>query len=163
MTSQSTTRVTSSPADQVLRSAGLRVSPDRTVQLMKLRREQMERRLEALRASVRVPRVALYARTVNGQSPSHSLTAAREFAERMDWQVGREQVFTDCLSLTAPEDRAGWLQIRQRIRSGFIDGVVAVSRAAVSPQLDGYENELNWIALDHGFIALVHAENVVPQ
>ncbi|MEU3267929.1 hypothetical protein [Streptomyces bacillaris] len=172
MTSQSTTRISGASADwmdrenaydRMFRRDAPRVSPDRNVQLMKLRREQMERRLEALRASGRVPRIALYARTVNGQSPDHSLAATREFAERMEWQVGREQTFTDCLSLTAPEDRHGWLQIKQQVKSGFIDGAVAVTRAAVSPQLDGYETELTWFAMHGGFLALVHAENVVTQ
>ncbi|WP_031102520.1 hypothetical protein [Streptomyces sp. NRRL S-146] len=172
MTSQSTTRATSGPTDWMdrdnerdrrFRPDTLRVPTDRNVQLMKLRREQMERRLEALRASGRVPRIALYARTVNGQNPDRSLAATREFAERMEWQVGREQTFTDCLSLAITEDRYGWLQIKQRVKSGFIDGVVAVTRAAVSPQLDGYENELNWFAMHGGFVALVHAENVVTQ
>ncbi|MFD3714921.1 hypothetical protein [Streptomyces sp. NPDC058677] len=172
MTSQSTTRTSGASADwmdreneydRMFRPDAPRVSPDRNVQLMKLRREQMERRLEALRASGRVPRIALYARTVNGQSPDRSLAAAREFAEQMEWQVGRAQTFTDCLSLTTPEDRCGWLQIKQQVKSGFIDGVVAVTRAAVSPQLDGYETELNWFATHGGFVALVHAENVVTQ
>lgn len=172
MTSQSTTRTSGASADwmdrdneydRLFRPDAPRVSPDRNVQLMKLRREQMERRLEALSASSRVPRIALYARTVNGQSPDRSLAATREFAERMEWQVGREQTFTDCLSLTTPEDRHGWLQIKQRVKSGFIDGVVAVTRAAVSPQLDGYETELTWLAMHGGFLALVHAENVVTQ
>lgn len=172
MTSQSTTRAPNTPTDwmdhendddRMFPSGVLRVSPDWNIQLMKLRKDQMERRLEALRASGRVPRVALYARTVNGQSPNRSLAAAREFAERMKWQVGPEQTFTDGLSLTVDEERYGWLQIRQRVKSGFLDGVVAVTRAAVSPQLDGYETELNWFAIYSGFIALVHAENVVPQ
>ncbi|MFJ5811854.1 hypothetical protein [Streptomyces sp. NPDC093093] len=172
MTSQSTTRTSGASADwmdrenehnRMFRPDAPRVSPDRNVQLMKLRREQMERRLEALRASGRVPRIALYARTVNGQSPDRSLAATREFAERMEWQVGREQTFTDCLSLTTPEDRHGWLQIKQRVNGGFIDGVVAVTRATVSPQLDGYETELTWFAMHGGFVALVHAENVVTQ
>ncbi|MER5968522.1 hypothetical protein ABT112_02025 [Streptomyces sp. NPDC002055] len=169
MTSQSTTRASidwmdlDNDHDPMFRPGVPRISPDRAVQLMKLRREQVERRLEALRANDRVPRIALYARTVNGQNPDRSLAAAREFTERMEWQVGREQTFTDCLSLTAPEDRYGWLQMKQRVKSGFVDGVVAVTRAAISPQLDRYETELNWFAMHSGFIALVHAENVVPQ
>ncbi|TLS46106.1 hypothetical protein FE633_11215 [Streptomyces montanus] len=116
--------------DRQFRPDIVRVAPDRNVQLMKLRREQMERRLEALRVRGRVPRVVLYARTVNGQSADRSLAAAREFAERLGWQVGRDQTFTDCLSLTVPEDRYGWLQIRQHVKSGFADGVVALTRAA---------------------------------
>lgn len=172
MTSQSSTRASSAPTnwmdrendhDWMFRSDVPHVSPDRNIQLMKLRREQMERRLDALRVSGRVPRIALYARTVNGRIPDRSLAAARQFAERMEWQVGRKQTFTDCLSLTAPKERCGWLQIRQRVKSGFLDGVVAVTRATVSPQLDGYQTELNWFAIYSGFIALVHAENVVPQ
>ncbi|MFI9052412.1 hypothetical protein [Streptomyces sp. NPDC053427] len=172
MTSQSTTRASSAPTDWMdrdnefnrwLRPNIPRVTPDRDIQLMKLRREQMERRLEALRVCGRDPRIALYARTMNGQSPDRSLSAAREFAERMGWQVGRDQTFTDCLSLTAPEDRLGWLQIKQHVTSGFADGVVALTRAAISPRSNEYETELNWFAMHSGgFIALVHAENVVP-
>ena len=171
MTSQSNTRASSATTDWMdldndhawwMRPGVPRVSPDRAIQLMKLRREQMGRRLEALAASGRVPRIALYARTVNGQSPDRSLAAARDFTEYMKWQVGRDHTFTDCLSLTA-EDRYGWLQIKQRIKSGFIDGVVAVTRASISSQLDEYETELGWFAVYGGFVALVHAENVVPQ
>ncbi|PNE43495.1 hypothetical protein [Streptomyces noursei] len=172
MTSQSTTRASSTLTDWMdrdneinrwLRPNVPRVASDRLVQLMKLRREQMERRLEALRVRGRVPRIVLYARTVNGQSPDRSLAAAREFAERMGWQSG-DQTFTDCRSLATPEDRYGWLQIKQHVTSGYADGVVALTRAAISPQLDEYETELNWFAgHSGGFIALVHAENVVPQ
>ncbi|MGW0672565.1 hypothetical protein [Streptomyces sp. NPDC002746] len=170
--SQSTTRASSAPADWMDldndRNRALwpelpRVAPDRNLQLMRLRREQMERRLAALRASGRVPRIALYARTVNGQTPVRSLTTARGFAEHMAWQVGRDQQFTDCLSLTAAEDRLGWLQMKQRIASGFTDGIVAITRSDVSPELSHYEAELEWLAWHGGFVALVHAENVVPQ
>lgn len=172
MTSQSTTRASSAPTDWMdrenehdrwLRPDIPRVSPDRNVQLMKLRREQMERRLEALRIRGRVPKVALYARTVNEQSPERSLAAVREFAERMEWQVGRGLIFTDCVSEAVPEGRYGWLQVRQQVKSGFADGVVALTRASISLTLDAYEAELNWLAMYGGFIALVHAENVVPQ
>ncbi|OON71833.1 hypothetical protein [Streptomyces tsukubensis] len=140
------------------------IAPGRAIQLMKFRSEQVQRRLAALRVSGRVPRIALYARTVNGQDPDRSLNAAREFTERMEWRVGREQTFTDCLSLTtAPECRYGWSRIRLRVKGGFVDGVVAVAWAAVSPRPDEYETELNWFTLHSGFIALVHAENVVPK
>ncbi|MFJ5733977.1 hypothetical protein [Streptomyces microflavus] len=170
--SQSTTRASRAPADwmdrdndrnRAFRPDLPRVAPDRNIQLMRLRREQMERRLAALRASGRVPRIALYARTVNGQTPARSLTAARGFAESRAWQVGREQEFTDCLSLSTAEDRLGWLQMKQRIASGFIDGIVAITRPDVSPQLSEYEHELDWLAWHGGFVALVHPENVVPQ
>lgn len=170
MTSQSTTRASSAPTDWMdrendsdrwLRPDIPRVSPDRSVQLMKLRREQMERRLEALRLRGRVPRVALYAPTVNGQSPDRSLAAVREFAEKMQWQIGRDQTFTDCVSLAAPE--GGWPQVRRQIKSGFADAVVALTRASISTELDAYETELNWFTQYGGFIALVHAENVVPR
>ncbi|MFI1189414.1 hypothetical protein [Streptomyces californicus] len=130
---------------------------------MRLRKDQMGHRLATLREGGRVPRVALYARTVNGQIPVRSLTAARDFAERMAWQAGLDQEFTDCLSLTAAEDRLGWLRMKQRIGSGFIDGIVAITRSDVSPHLSVYERELGWLALHGGFLALVHAENVVPQ
>ncbi|WP_073224346.1 hypothetical protein [Streptomyces sp. NBRC 110465] len=170
--SQSTTRTTSAPADWMdlenERSRAFwperpRVAPNRNVQVLRLRREQMERRLAALRASGRVPRIALYARTVNGQPPVRSLAAAHNFAERMAWQVGHGQEFTDCLSLTAAEDRLGWLGMKQRIASGFLDGIVALTRSDVSSDLSCYERELDWLALHGGFIALVHAENIVPQ
>ncbi|MEW5541445.1 hypothetical protein AB1339_27800 [Streptomyces cyaneofuscatus] len=130
---------------------------------MRLRKEQVGRRLAALRANGRTPRIALYARTVNGQTPVRSLTAARGFAERMAWQVGRDQEFTDCLSLTEVEDRLGWLRMKQRLASGFLDGIVAITRSDVSPHLNLYESELDWLTLHGGFIALVHAETVVPQ
>jgi hypothetical protein len=140
MTSQSTTRAPSASADWMdldnehtwrARLDEPRVALDRAIQLMKLRREQVERRLEALRANRRVPRVAMYARSVNGQAPDRSLAVAREFTERMKWQVGRDETFADLLTLTAPEERHGWLRVKQRIKSGFV--------------------------------ALVHAETVVPR
>jgi hypothetical protein len=172
MTSQSTTRAPSASADWMdldnehagrARLDESRIAPDRAIQLMKLRRNQMEHRLEELRVNRRIPRVALYARSVNGQDPDRSFAVAREFTERMEWQVGRDQSFADLLSLTAPVDRDGWLRVKQRIKGGFVDGVVAMTRADVSPQLDGYEAELSSVALHGGFVALVHAENVVPR
>ncbi|MFD8727708.1 hypothetical protein [Streptomyces sp. NPDC059611] len=100
---------------------------------------------------------------MNGQTPVRSLTAARSFAERMAWQVGPDQEFTDCLSLTEVEDRLGWLRMKQRLASGFLDGIVAITRSDVSTHLNHYERELDWLTLHGGFIALVHAETVVPQ
>ncbi|MDW4916270.1 hypothetical protein [Streptomyces californicus] len=170
--SQSTTRASSAPTAwmdldneriRAFRPDLPRVTPDRSVQLMRLRKEQVGRRLAALRASGRTPRIALYARTVNGQTPVRSLTAARSFAERMAWQVGPDQEFTDCLSLTEVEDRLGWLRMKQRLASGFLDGIVAITRSDVSTHLNDYERELDWLTLHGGFIALVHAETVVPQ
>lgn len=172
MTSQSHTHASSAFADWMDRDNAYdrlyfpdvpRVSTDRNLQLMKLRREQMERRIEAIRICGRVPRIILYARTMNGRSPARSLAAAREFMERMQWQAAREGAFTDCLSLAAPEDRYGWLRIKQQVKSGFADGVVVLTRATISAQLNEYESELNWFAMHSGFIALVHAEHVVPQ
>ncbi|UNZ18187.1 hypothetical protein [Streptomyces sp. 891-h] len=169
MTSQSRTRTFTgwtdreNEADRQFRTEIPRIATGRNVQLMKLRLGQMERRLEAARICVRVPRVGLYARTVNGQTPDRSLAAARQFAERMRWQLVREGTFTDCLNVTAAKDRYGWQQIKQHVKSGFADGVVALTRATISPLLDEYETGLSWFATHSGFIALVHAENVVPQ
>lgn len=140
-----------------------RVAPDRNVQLMKLRKEQIERRLDVLRAYGRAPRTALYGRTMNGLPPVRSLAAGRELTERMGWHVPREQTFTDCLSLTACEDRHGWVRVKESVKQGFTDGVVALTRATISPDLDAYEAELEWLAMHSAFLVLVHAENVVPE
>ncbi|QKZ20328.1 hypothetical protein [Streptomyces chartreusis] len=171
MTSQNTTCPSSAFTDWMdrendyerrFRPDAPRVSPDRDVQLMKVRREQMDRRIEAVRARGRVPRVVLYARTMNGLRPDRSLAAAREFVERMRWQLVRESV-TDALDATSPEGRHGWQQVKGLVKSGFADGVVALTRAAISPHPYDYEVELTWFAMHSGFVALVHAENVVPQ
>ncbi|MGW1123861.1 hypothetical protein [Streptomyces sp. NPDC002526] len=139
-----------------------RVRPDRSAHLMKLRKEQVEHQLATLKVSNREPRVALYARSVNGQPPVQSLSAARDYVARMGWPVSRAQVFTDCRDLYVREDRRGWEGIRQAIKSGFLDGVVALTRSDISPDLVEYESELNWIAGHSGFIALVHAETEMP-
>ena len=163
MTSQSTMRQSriwmdrDNDNDRLLRPDKVRVSPDRNMQLMKLRKEQIERRLHVLRTLGRTPRIAL-----NGQPPVRSLTASRQLAQRMGWQVPREQTFTDCLSLAACEGRHGWARVKDVVKEGFADGVVALTRATVTSDLDAYEAELDWLAMHSGFLVLVHAENVVP-
>ncbi|MFI1761924.1 hypothetical protein ACH41H_07700 [Streptomyces sp. NPDC020800] len=167
MTSQSTTyrarpwMDSDNARERWLRPDEPRVSPDRNAQLMKLRKGQMEHRLDVLRMRDRAPRLALYGRTINGQPPVRSLAAGRELAEQMGWQVPHGQTFTDCLSVTACEDRHGWARVKESVKQGFTDGVVALTRATISPNLDDYGAELDWFDLHSSFLVLVHAENVV--
>ncbi|WP_394425719.1 hypothetical protein [Streptomyces sp. SGAir0957] len=61
------------------------ITPDRNVRLIRLRTEQMRRRLDYLNAWGR--------------------NASRQLAVRLGGQVPRDRSHTDCFSLTAREDR----------------------------------------------------------
>jgi hypothetical protein len=111
----------------------------------------------------RVPRVCLYALAVRGQEPTNSLEEARQFALRQGWQVGVNQCFTDRFGATDPLTRPGWSLVRQQIRAGYADEVVALTHSVVSPHLDEYELQLNLIEEHLGFIALVTAETTAGQ
>ncbi|MFE2034421.1 hypothetical protein ACFXBB_14430 [Streptomyces scopuliridis] len=78
-------------------------------------------------------------------------------------RISTPQVFTDRLGATDPFLRAGWATVRQQIRSGFVDGVVALTHRTISPRLDKYELPLGLVE-DHGrSVSLVTPETVVSS
>lgn len=135
----------------------VRIEPDPLTRLMIARRATVERVVQQLRTNGRVPRVCLYALAVGGHVPTHSLNAARAFAEQQGWQMGPED-YTDCHGTTGPMARPGWDQVRRRIRAGLVDGVVVLTHASISLRLDEYEGQLTWFDEHFGFIALVIPE-----
>lgn len=172
MTSQSSTRVSrpstswmdsDNDADRMFRPGIDRVTPDRNVQLMQLRTEQLRGRLDVLRGSGRPIRVGAYARSINGLEQPWSLIAARECARKQGLEVPEHYMCTDCRSLPVIEDRPGWSRIKRAVRGGFLHGVVVLTRGVISQDLDVYAAELDFFTMHSGFISLVHAENVVPE
>ncbi|GHF33414.1 hypothetical protein GCM10010218_13140 [Streptomyces mashuensis] len=136
----------------------IRVSADPYGPLAAARRENLERIVARLHAKGRMPRVCLYALSVGGQEPRHSLNAAAAYAVRQSWQVGVGQSYTDHQGPTDPVTRPGWCLVRQQIRAGYADGVVVVTHPVISPQVDEYRQEVDWFALHFGFIAVVVPE-----
>ena len=142
----------------------VRIEPDPRLRVMKRRRSDLGHRVAALRERGRVPRVCLYALGVSAQSaPALSLGAVRAFAVREGWHVGTNQIFTDHTGPIHPASRPGWIRVQRHVRSGYADGVVALTQSAVTPRWGEYETQLQWFADHLGFIALVHPEIPVEQ
>ncbi|WP_251060337.1 hypothetical protein [Streptomyces sp. ISL-100] len=139
----------------------VRVATDPVVRLMKARIDVLDNRIAQLWAVGRVPRVCLYALPIGGQEPTHSREKARQFALQKGWQTGMGQAVTDRHGATDPQTRPGWSFVCQQIRSGFADGVVAVTHSVISPNLDEYEVQLQLVEAHLGFVALVTSETTV--
>lgn len=168
MTSQSITRTACSSTswadqDNASHRKGFpdrpRITTDPIGRLMDLRRQQLDICLRSLAAKGRVPRVGLYALTVDGRSPARSMEDNRLFAEREGWRVGREQKFNDDrLGLTDLGTRPGGTRMKAQVKSGFADGVVVLTQSVISGDLERYERELAWFATAVAFIAVVYPE-----
>ncbi|WP_411143113.1 hypothetical protein [Streptomyces sp. x-80] len=135
-----------------------RVEVDPYVPLAAARRGHLERIVAQLHVRRRVPRVCLYALSVGGQEPRHSLDAAAAFAVRQSWQVGVGQSYTDHQGAAAPLARPGWCLVRAQIRAGYADGVVVVTHSVISPHADEYRQQLEWFGHHFGFVALIVPE-----
>ncbi|MGW3957330.1 hypothetical protein ACWEKM_42080 [Streptomyces sp. NPDC004752] len=136
----------------------IRVEMDPLVRLMNIRRDVLDRCLTHIEAAGRVPRVCLYLLAARGIEPAHSCGAARDYALQEGWQISTMQVFTDRFGVTDPLLRPGWSAVRQQIRAGFADGVVALTHSIISPHLDEYELQLALVEESGGFVALVTTE-----
>ncbi|WP_241826760.1 hypothetical protein [Streptomyces graminilatus] len=141
----------------------VRIEADPLVRLLNVRVSTLDHRLSLLRELGRMPRVCLYALAVDGQEPTHSLNAARDFALQQNWQVGVHHHFTDRFGATDPLTRTGWSLVRHQIRAGYADGVVALTHSVISPHLDEYALQLDLIEQHLGFVALVTAETAGGQ
>ncbi|MEV0445973.1 hypothetical protein AB0I84_22540 [Streptomyces spectabilis] len=133
----------------------IRVETDPYAPLESARRDGLERTVTRVRSSGRMPRVCLYALSVGGHEPRHSLEKAAAFALRQSWQVGVGQSYTDHYGATDPLTRPGWCMVRQQIRAGYADGVVVITPFVVSPHAAEYKQQLDWFAEHWGFIAVV--------
>lgn len=132
--------------------------PEPAVRLMGQRRATMAQRLGELRELGRTPRVCLYARTASVHYPLRALEEAQALAEYKGWAVCAERIFVDRAGGRAAAPRAGWLGVQQMVRSGFADGVVTPSVAAISDDAATYEAQLQWFAQHLAFIALATPE-----
>lgn len=131
-----------------------------TERLGTLRLDSLNRRVAQLWAVGRVPRVCLYTLAIGGKGATHSLDEARQFALRKGWQAATTQTVTDYHRATTPRSRPGWSSVCQQIRSGFADGVVAITHTAISSDLLEYEYQLQYFDRHLGFIALVTPETI---
>ncbi|MGC5042466.1 hypothetical protein ACLQ16_04015 [Streptomyces albidoflavus] len=136
----------------------VRVEPDPYGFLAAMRRGHIERTVARLRAKGRMPRVCLYALSVGGQEPRHSLNAAENYAVGQCWQVGVGQTYTDHRGATDPVTRPGWCSVREQVKAGYADGVVVVTASDISPHVDEYRQEIDWFGHHLGFIDLVISE-----
>ncbi len=136
----------------------IRIEVDPYAPLAAARRENLERIITQLHTRGRVPRVCLYALSVGGQEPRHSLDTAAAYAVRQSWQVGVGQSYTDHHGPTAPLTRPGWCLVRKQIRAGYADGVVAVTHSVISPHAEEYKQQLCWFGHHCGFVAVVIPE-----
>lgn len=147
--------------DRSLHSDAVRFAPDSDIRLMNRRRANLGKRVAALKARGRMPRVCLYALTADPELPAPGLDQARALAVREGWQVGPEQVFTEAHGPAIPATRSGWARVQRQVRSGFADGVVALTSSAIAPCRDEYEIQLRWLTEHLRFIALIHPE--IPE
>ncbi|MDT0616219.1 hypothetical protein [Streptomyces lancefieldiae] len=166
---QSTTRRTQTwthrerVIDSQLHPDQIRVQPDPFAPLAGARREHLGRVVTQIQAKGRLPRVCLYALSVRGQEPQHSVRAAAAYAVRHSWQVVTRQPYTDRQGLAEPALRPGWRLVRQQIRAGYADGVVTVTPSVISSRVDEVRQEIDWFGQHFGFIALVVPEMTRAQ
>lgn len=128
------------------------------VRLMRQRCSNLAQRLAELHELGRTPRVCLYARISSAQYPLRALEEAQALAEYKGWAVCAERIFVDRADGGAAAPRAGWLAVQQMVRSGFADGVVTPSAAAISDDAATYEAQLQWFAQHLAFVALATPE-----
>ncbi|MEU0770628.1 hypothetical protein [Streptomyces albogriseolus] len=118
-----------------------------------------------LRAAVDVPgrtrtlRVATYVQTAPGGQADHTLPRLRQYAERV-FEVRRE--IHDATGPVAPRERNGWLLACSLLHEGFVDGIVALDQATVSPDPSLYVEELQWLGERRFFLDLLIAETDRP-
>lgn len=161
---QSTTRRiqfgadTEHAVDVRLRPARVCFETDPHGPLAATRRGYLEQVVDQLKANGRAPRVCLYALSVRGQRPNASLEAAATFAGHQNWQVGSGLIFTDHHGIEGPSSRPGWRAVREQVRAGYADGVVAVTATVVSTHVEEYQQEIDWFGHHWGFIGLVIPE-----
>ncbi|MET7606236.1 hypothetical protein ABZS96_27735 [Streptomyces avermitilis] len=122
------------------------------------RRENLGQVVAQLQSRGRCPRACLYALSVGGQAPRHSLNAAAAFAEHQSWQVGANQSYTDDQGATDSLARPGWRLVRQQVRAGYVDGVVVVTRSVISSRTDEYREQLAWFEQHFAFVGVVVPE-----
>ncbi|WP_326692297.1 MULTISPECIES: hypothetical protein [unclassified Streptomyces] len=145
-------------------SDSVRADPDPSLTAMRRRRANLGHRIAALRGQGRVARVCLYARAMSdAEVPARSLEAVSVFAAQEGWHARTGRVFTDQAGPSSPTARPGWIRVQQHVRSGYADGVVALTHSAISLRCDEYETQLQWFADHFGFIALVHPEIPLGQ
>ncbi len=137
---------------------GVWVGTDPNARLMRIRQEQLRLALTSLTSVGRMPRVCVYGLAVNGQIPHRSLAAAEAYAAEMGWLLSGSRTYVDEAELAGPSDRPTWTLVKSRIRSGFADGVVVLTRSLISRHDEAYERELIEVAEGRGFVALVHPE-----
>lgn len=136
----------------------VRLRPDPYVAIGAARRDQVQ--LVELRVNDRGrrPQVCRYALSAGGAWPENSFASLAHFATRRGWVARPQRVFTD------PDDssdnvRLGWGHVRELVRAGFVDGVLAVTASAVSEYPDHYQSELDWFKEHGAFIELITPES----
>ncbi|AWN24814.1 hypothetical protein [Streptomyces sp. NEAU-S7GS2] len=136
-------------------ASGVRQQPDAARRLQSLRAGNMDIVLRGIEARSRMPRVALYTLAEPGPETEAQHSALAQFAGRRFWLP--DGLFSDAKA-THPEYRTGWSLLRAHLRSGFADGVVALSRDSISSNDAEYERQLRLVGEYRHFIALVHTE-----
>lgn len=133
--------------------------PDIQLGLLRLRKAFMRTAVEHA-GRTRTLRVVAYAFPAAGSDPAAEHARLQAFA-RGAWHVKYElhDEPTDPRSVTTPQLRNGWLMARRLVRAGAADGIIAVSRDAISSDDALYEAELRWIADHFGFVDLIVPES----
>ncbi|WP_143570731.1 hypothetical protein [Streptomyces acidiscabies] len=78
----------------------------------------------------------------------------RSFVERQNWQA-RQPSYTDHCTRSAYAVRPGWGPVREQVGSGRADGVVVLTRCAVSAGFSEFAEQLAWFEARLAFIAVV--------
>lgn len=94
-----------------------------------------------------------------GGDPEPDYVRLRTYAGGV-WKIRREihDEAADPHRAPAPQHRNGWLTARLLVRQGAADGVIAISRDAISPDDALYEHELLWIGDHFSFVDLIIPE-----
>ncbi|MEU8779075.1 hypothetical protein [Streptomyces sp. NPDC048606] len=91
-----------------------------------------------------------------GQNPADQLAEARGLVAAHGWDLLSAQ--SDALGDSDPMLRPGLARALQAIADGRADGIVAVSRTAISAHDSEYKPVLRHVHRVGGFVALVRAE-----
>ncbi|MET7621283.1 hypothetical protein [Streptomyces sp. NPDC005408] len=98
--------------------------------------------------------VVVYALTTYDHVPTNTLNHVRAYASSQGWRVHRESLW-DGSGLPHPLERTSWQRALELVAGGFVQGIVTLTRSAVSTSDGEYEESLDLLATYRSFLAHV--------
>lgn len=101
--------------------------------------------------------VVVYALASLNDEPRGRLQHLRAYAAHRGWRLHRESLW-DCCGLTRPLDRTSWLRALELVAGGLVQGIVTLTRSAVSTNDAEYERALDHLGTYRAFLEHVPCE-----